>query len=74
MSVSELSNTRVLLYVNKIYIRENKYLFEIYAIVNKNLAFADKSNQWVKVLEWTVSLNWAKYLQIYQNMHNFFYS
>ena len=35
MSVSELSNTRVLLYVNKIYIRENKYLFEIYAIVNK---------------------------------------
>ena len=34
-TVADLSNTRVLLLVNKIYTTENKYLLEIYAIVKQ---------------------------------------
>ena len=34
-TAADLSNTRVLLLVNKIYTTENKYLIGIYAIVNQ---------------------------------------
>ena len=34
-AVTDLSNTRVLLLVNKIYTTDNKYLLGIYAIVNQ---------------------------------------
>ena len=30
------------------------------SLVFKTLAFADQSNQWVKVLSSTISLNWGK--------------